>query len=96
MRPWHGVDATVSRTPGILVLSHKAFVRGIPCSPDECRRYRGVFASIDFVQTWTPFEAAANSGRDEALALLDRMIDTQPHPRQVPLAELSVADVSTP
>jgi len=76
------------------ISTHKAFVRGIPCSPDECRRYRDVFAGIDFVQTWTPFEAAANSGRAEALALLQRMIDTRPHPRQVPLADLSDPDSS--
>ena len=75
------------------ISTHKAFVRGIPCSPDECRRYHEVFSSTDFVQTWTPFEAANNSGRLEALALLELMIKTRPHPRQVNLADLALKDV---
>ena len=70
------------------ISSHKAFVRSIPCSPDECRRYHTVFAGIDFVQSWTPFEAAANSGRAEALALLEQMISTRPHARQIPFTDL--------
>ncbi len=74
------------------ISSHKAFVRGIPCSPDECRRYREVFADMAFEQTWTPFEAASNSGRAEALALLDAMLATRPHPHAVPLDELSGAN----
>ena len=72
----------------LAVSTHKAFVRGVPCTPDECRRYRDVFASLAFEQTWTPFEAAANSGREEAVALFDLMLDTRPHPDPVPLAEL--------
>lgn len=73
------------------VSTHKAFVRGIPCSHDECRRYRDVFARLDFEQTWTPFEAAANSGREHAVALFELMLDGRPHPRQVPLEELPVS-----
>lgn len=72
----------------LTVSTHKAFVRGIPCSHDECRRYREVFASLPFEQTWTPFEAAANSGRDRAVALFDLMLSARPHPRQVPFADL--------
>ncbi|MBV9077576.1 MAG: hypothetical protein JO048_08835, partial [Methylobacteriaceae bacterium] len=70
------------------ISAHKAFVRGIPLTPAELRRYRAVFASLDFVQTWTPFEQAANSGRAEALALIDGMLATRPHAYPVPLADL--------
>lgn len=70
------------------ISTHKAFVRGIPLTPGELRRYRAVFAGLDFVQTWTPFEQAANSGRAEALALIDAMLATRPHAYPVPLDSL--------
>ena len=69
----------------LTISAHKAFVRGIPLTPDELRRYRAVFAPLDFTQTWTPFEQAANSGRAEALALIDGMLATRPHAAPVPL-----------
>lgn len=70
------------------ISAHKAFVRGVPLTPAELRRYRDVFAALDFTQTWTPFEQARNSGRREALALIDGMLASRPHARPVPLAEL--------
>ena len=72
----------------LTISAHKAFVRGIPLTPSELRRYRAVFAPLDFVQTWTPFEQAANSGRAEALALIDGMLATRSHAAPVPLASL--------
>ena len=63
-------------------------MRGIPLTPNELRRYREVFAALDFTQTWTPFEQAANSGRAEALALIDGMLATRSHAAPVPLAGL--------
>ena len=63
-------------------------MRGIPLTPGELRRYRAVFAPLDFAQTWTPFEQARNSGRAEALALIDAMLATRPHAYPVPLGEL--------
>ncbi|UDL94009.1 hypothetical protein LGH83_15840 [Lichenihabitans sp. PAMC28606] len=74
------------------ISTHKAFVRGIPLTQRELRRYRDVFAALDFTQTWTPFEQAANSGRREALALIDTMLATRPHAFPVPLGDLGVAD----
>ncbi len=62
----------------VTISAHKAFVRGIPLTPGELRRYRSVFAALDFRQTWTPFEQASNSGRREALALIDSMLSTPP------------------
>ena len=75
----------------ISISTHKAFVRGIPCTPGECRAYREVFAGLDFDQTWTPFEPAANSGRARALALFDRMLAGRPHPDQVSFTDLESA-----
>ncbi len=77
------------RRRGTTISAHKAFVRGVPLTPDELRRYRDVFAPLDFRQTWTPFEQVRNSGRAEALALIDAMLTTRPHARQVPLATLA-------
>ena len=70
------------------ISTHKAFVRGVPCTPAELRKYREVFAAIPFEQTWTPFEQAANAGHDIALALIDQQLASRPHPEQVPLTEL--------
>ena len=72
----------------VTISAHKAFVRGIPLTPAELRRYRAVFAALDFTQTWTPFEQARNSGRAEALALIDSLLDTRPHAAPVALAAL--------
>ncbi|HYF56547.1 MAG TPA: MBL fold metallo-hydrolase [Salinarimonas sp.] len=73
----------------LTISAHKAFVRGVPLTPNELRRYREVFAGLAFDQTWTPFEQARNSGRREALALIDSMLATRPHAAPVPLAELA-------
>lgn len=72
----------------VTISAHKAFVRGAPLTPNELRRYREVFAPLDFVQTWTPFEQAKNSGRREALALIDGMLATRPHAAPVSLSRL--------
>jgi hypothetical protein len=71
------------------VSAHKAFVRGIPLTHGELRRYRAVFAPLAFTQTWTPFEQAANAGRTEALALIDRQLAGRPSAAPVPLEELA-------
>ncbi len=63
-------------------------MRGIPLTPGELRRYRDVFEALDFQQTWTPFEQAANSGRREALALIDSMLSARPHAYPVALDRL--------
>jgi hypothetical protein len=70
------------------ISTHKAFVRGVPMTPNELRRYRDVFAPLDFRQTWTPFEQVTNAGRREALALIDGMLSTRPHAAPVPLSDL--------
>ncbi|MDF2600991.1 MAG: hypothetical protein K0Q54_3814, partial [Methylobacterium brachiatum] len=54
----------------------------------ELERYRQVFAQFEFVQTWTPFEAAKNCGRREVLALLDALLAGRPHAAPVPLDSL--------
>lgn len=70
------------------ISTHKAFVRGVPLTRRELERYRAVFAPLDFRQTWTPFEQARNSGRAEALALIDSMLATRPHAAPVPIGAL--------
>jgi glyoxylase-like metal-dependent hydrolase (beta-lactamase superfamily II) len=72
----------------LAISAHKAFVRGVPLTHGELRRYREVFAPLDFAQTWTPFEQAANAGRDVALALIDRFLAGRPGADPVPLDEL--------
>ncbi len=76
------------RRRALTISAHKAFVRGVPLTPNELRRYRTVFAALDFTQTWTPFEQARNSGRREALALIDGMLATRSHAAPVELASL--------
>ena len=73
------------RRKATTISSHKAFVRGVPSTPAELRRYRDVFASLDFTRTFTPFEQVVNSGRREALHLIDSLLSTRPHAEQVPL-----------
>ncbi len=74
----------------VAISAHKAFVRGIPLTHAELARYRTVFAPLDFTQTWTPFEQAANAGRAEVLALLDRFLAGRPGAAPVPIADLEV------
>ena len=71
------------------ISAHKAFVRSVPLTPHELRRYRDIFAALDFTATWTPFEQVRNSGRSEALALIDAQLAGRPHARQVPLEDLA-------
>ena len=70
----------------IAISTHKAFVRGVPLTHGELSRYRDVFGALDFDQTWTPFEQAANAGRAEALALLDHQLAGRPTAASMPLA----------
>ena len=78
------------RRRAMTISAHKAFVRGVPLTPSELRRYREVFAPLDFTATWTPFEQVRNSGRAEALALVDAQLSSRPDARQIPLSELSI------
>ena len=62
-------DGTAQR-----ISCHKAYHKQIPLSPDEARRYRAVFASIEFDTVFTPFDHAADVPKAAVLELLDRMI----------------------
>lgn len=72
------------------ISTHKGFVREIPLTAGELRRYREVVAALDFDQVWTPFEQGRNVARAHTLALLDRLLATRPTIRPVPLADLGV------
>ena len=78
------LDAADARR-ALTISAHKAFVRGVPLTHAELKRYRAVFEALDFEQTWTPFEQAANSGRREALALIDQLLSGRPHAAPVAL-----------
>lgn len=69
----------------IAISTHKAFVRGVPLTHGELCRYRDVFGALEFCQTWTPFEQAANAGRAETLAFLDRRLSGPPSAAAMPL-----------
>ena len=70
------------------ISTHKAFVRGVPLTPFELRKYREIFAPLDFTATWTPFEQVDNSGRAEALALIDGQLAGRATARQIAIADL--------
>lgn len=61
---------------------HKAYHKQIPLSPDEARRYRKVFASLDFTTVFTPFEYATGVDTQAAVRLLDGVIA---HPNTRPM-----------
>lgn len=81
------------RRRALTISAHKAFVRGVPLTHGELRRYRAVFAALDFTQTFTPFEQAANSGRFEALCLLDRLLSGRSHADPIALSDLGAPAV---
>ena len=74
-------DGTAQR-----ISCHKAYHKQIPLSRDEARRYRDVFARLDFTAAFTPFECATNIDTKAALALLDDVIHGPPHTRPIPIA----------
>lgn len=67
------------------ISTHKAFVRRIPLTPEEVRRYREVFAGLGFEETFTPFEPCNNVGEREVLALLDAQLEGRPFVEAMPL-----------
>jgi hypothetical protein len=73
------------------ISAHKAFVRGVPLTHGELRRYRDVFATLVFEQTWTPFEQAANAGREAVLAFVDGQLCGRPSAAPVQLHAVSDA-----
>ena len=82
------IDAS-GRATGIS--SHKAYHKQIPLSPDEARRYRRVFAALDFDTVFTPFEYATDIPKTAVLELLDRMIEGPASTRPVSIPLLTEA-----
>lgn len=60
------------------VSCHKGFVRRIPLTHEEIRRYKAVFEPLEFGTTITTFEAVTNAGRNEALKLFDTLLAEDP------------------
>ncbi len=69
--------------------AHKGFHYQIPLSHDEIRRYREVFARLDFEHVLTPFEHAAGVTRAHALGLFDRLLSGPPTAKPFPLESLA-------
>ena len=67
---------------------HKAYHKQIPLSPDEARRYRAVFAGLEFDTVFTPFECATGVPRSAVLELLDLMVGGAASTRPVPVKTL--------
>lgn len=67
------------------ISAHKAFVRRVPLTESELRRYREVFSKLDFTQTFTPFEQCRNVGKAEIVRLLDAQLETRPFVEAMPL-----------
>ena len=68
---------------------HKGFHYQIPLSHDEVRRYRTIFAELDFDHVFTPFEHASGVTRAHALGLFDRLLAGAPSTRPFPLEALA-------
>ena len=62
---------------------HKGYHYQIPLSKGELARYRRVYERLPFDRAFTPFEYAPNVGRDDALALFDRLIAGTPTTRPI-------------
>ena len=73
----------------LTISSHKAFVRNVPLTNAELHRYREIFAKLDFIQTWTPFEQAANCGRSEVMSFLDSQMITRPNTTPINIGDIS-------
>ena len=67
---------------------HKAFVNRVPLSHAEIRRYRKVFASLDFTQVFTTFEHAPRATCEDALRLFDTQLAGRPFFGSVPMESL--------
>lgn len=67
---------------------HKAYHKQIPLSPDEARRYRQVFESLDFDMVFTPFDYASDVPKEAVLELFDRMISGPGSTRPVAIPAL--------
>jgi hypothetical protein len=82
------VDLDVEARP-VALSCHKGFHYQIPLSHDEVRRYRAVFAELEFEHVFTPFEHASGVTRAHALGLFDRLLAGPPSTRPIPLEVLA-------
>ena len=62
------------------VSTHKAFVRGVPLTVGETRRYKTIFAALAFTKTYTPFEQIHNVGSAVVKAFLEEVERQYPQP----------------
>ncbi|MGB3775169.1 MAG: hypothetical protein WA951_07935 [Leeuwenhoekiella sp.] len=67
---------------------HKGYHYHIPLTPDELRHYQKVFSMYDFEHVCTPFEFGRNVSQKKALALVNHLLQTEPHTNPVSLKTL--------
>ena len=69
------------------VSTHKAFDAHIPITHGDARRYREIFAALDFDAVVTPWEVVTRGGKDAAMRLLDAQLAGEPFADPLSLEE---------
>ena len=67
---------------------HKGYHYSIPLTRDELLHYQEVFSSFDFEHVCTPFEFGRGVSQRKAMALINHLLQTEPHTKPVLLKEL--------
>ena len=60
------------------ISTHRAYDAHVPITHGDARRYRDLFAALDFDAVVTPWEVVTAGGKDAALALLDAQLAGEP------------------
>ena len=69
------------------VSTHLAFDAHIPVTHATARRYRDLFAALDFDAVVTPWEVVTSGGKDAALTLLDHQLAGEPSADPFPIPD---------
>ncbi|BAM04068.1 MBL fold metallo-hydrolase [Phycisphaera mikurensis] len=81
--PEQGQTVGVAET----ISTHKAYDAHIPITHGDARRYRDLFASLDFDAVITPWEVVTSGGKAAAMALLDAQLAGDPSADPFPIPE---------
>lgn len=77
------------------ISAHKAFVRGVPLTPQESVRYQEVFSRCHFEKTYSPFEQVHNVGSNTVNRFFEQLRKNFPQPEFVSLFSLNADDSQT-
>jgi hypothetical protein len=67
---------------------HKGYHYHIPLTRDELLHYQQVFSTFDFEHVCTPFEFGRGVSQRQAMALVNHLLQTEPHTQPVPINQL--------